>query len=284
MTGPPILRPWHALRPRMVLRAVAIGWLVFWWIWLESQLGNSPEYDSDGYWGFALADLYTGVHLGAEGAFLYSPWVAWLLAPLSAIPYPVFYALLSAVNLAALAWMLGPELAALSLFALPVSNEIARGNIHLLLAAAIVVGFRWPAAWAWVLLTKVTPGIGLAWFAFRREWRALIIALGTTAGMVAVGIAIDPDLWARWFAMLTSNVDATRPNALFDLPVLPRLAVAGVLIGLASWRGRPAAIPLAAMLALPAVWVNSLSMLVACWPLWRMHSAAAARAGNEVAR
>ena len=28
---------------------------------------------------------------------------------------------------------------------------------------------RWPAAWAFVLLTKMTPGIGLLWFAFRRD-------------------------------------------------------------------------------------------------------------------
>ena len=38
--------------------------------------------------------------------------------------------------------------------------ELAGGNIHLLLAAAIVLGFRWPATWSLVLLTKVTPVSG----------------------------------------------------------------------------------------------------------------------------
>ena len=64
--------------------------------------------------------------------------------------------------------------------------EVAGGNVSLLLAVAIVVGFRWPAAWALVLLTKITPGIGLLWFAVRREWRHLAIALGATAAIVAV--------------------------------------------------------------------------------------------------
>ena len=51
--------------------------------------------------------------------------------------------------------------------------ELAGGNIHLLLAAAIVLGFRWPWTWSLVLLTKITPGIGLLWFVVRREWRNL---------------------------------------------------------------------------------------------------------------
>ncbi len=284
MTAPSLPRALLALRWRTVLRAVAIGWLVFWWIWLQSQLGTSPEYDSDAYWGFALADLYTGTALGDRGAFLYSPWVAWGFAPFSALPYPAFYALLSAASMAALVWILGWELAAISLFALPISNEIARGNIHLLLGAAIVAGMRWPAAWAWVLLTKVTPGIGLAWFAFRREWRTLATAAGATMGLVAIGFAIDADLWTRWFGMLVANVGATGPNSLFEIPVLPRLAAAAVIIGLAAWRNRPAAIPVAAMLALPAVWVNSLAILVACWPLWRMQRASAPGAVAEVGR
>ncbi len=60
------------------------------------------------------------------------------------------------------------------------------GNVHMLLALAIVLGFRWPATWSFVLLTKVTPGIGLLWFAVRREWRSLAIALGATAVLVTL--------------------------------------------------------------------------------------------------
>ena len=42
----------------------------------------------------------------------------------------------------------------------PVALELYHGNIHLWIAAAIVLGFRYPWTWAFVLLTKVTPGVG----------------------------------------------------------------------------------------------------------------------------
>ena len=166
-------------------------------------------------------------------------------------------------------YLLGWELAALSLFLVPVSNEIARGNIHLLLAVAIVVGLRRPAAWAVVLLTKVAPGIGLLWFAFRREWRALAVALGVTAGLVLISFVLVPNLWQAWVTMLLSNTDATRPNAVLQIPVLPRLVVAAGLLAIGAAWNKPAIVPVAALLALPAIWVNSLSMLVAVIPLWR---------------
>ena len=73
-----------------------------------------------------------------------------------------------------------------------VAVELTGGNIHLLLAAAIVAEFRWPAAWSFVLLTKVTPGIGLLWFAVRREWRPLMIALGATAAIAGLTFIIVP--------------------------------------------------------------------------------------------
>ncbi len=261
-------RPDWARVLRLGIRALAVGWIVFFWVWLNGIQSTFVEVDAEAYWGLDLATLYEGVQLGDQDAFLYSPVVAALFAPFSLLPYEVFYGLLAAVNLAALVWLLGWELAALSLFAVPVSNEIARGNIHLLLAAAIVIGFRRPAAWAWVLLTKVTPGVGLAWFAFRREWRSLFVAIGVTAIVTAATFVVAPGLWIGWFEMLAQNAESTRPS-LFQIPVLPRLLFAALLVGLGAWRGRPAIVPVAAMFALPAIWVNSLSMLVAVIPLWR---------------
>jgi len=261
------LRRWIPLLRRVAL-VLAISWIVFFWIWLINYQHTFVEVDAEAYWGIDLATLYTDVQLGDQDAFLYSPLVAWLFLPLSLLPYDVFYALFAAINLAALAWLLGPRLAALSLFIQPVSNEVARGNIHLLLAVAIVLGFRYPGTWAWVFLTKVSPGVGVLWFAFRREWRRFALAIGWTAAIAAVAFVIAPELWLRWFAMLASNVDSTRPTAI-EIPVLPRMAVAVGLLALGASRGRPAIVPLAAMLALPAIWVNSLAMLVAVVTLWR---------------
>jgi len=241
---------------------------VFFWVWLTGFQETFIEVDAEAYWGLDLSTLYAGVQLGDQDAFLYSPLVAWLFLPFSWLPYEVFYAALAAVNLAALVWLLGFELAAVALLLQPVSNEVARGNIHLLLAAAIVIGFRYPAAWTWVLLTKVTPGVGLLWFAFRREWSQLMRAAAWTAALVAVSFVVASDLWIRWFEMLAANTDSTRPS-LLSIPVLPRILAAAALLALGAWRGRPAIVPVAAMIALPAVWVNSLSMLTAVIPLWR---------------
>ena len=253
---------------RRVARVLALSWLIFFWVWLIGFQHTFVEVDAEAYWGLDLATLYQGVQLGDQDAFLYSPVVAWLFLPFSWLPYDVFYAVLAAVNLGALMWLLGPELAAVALLAQPVSNEIARGNVHLLLAVAIVLGFRYPGTWAWVSLTKVTPGLGVLWFAFRREWRRLAVALAWTAAVTLLAFVVAPELWLRWFAMLAGNVESTRPS-LLEIPVLPRMAAATVLLALGAWRGRPAIVPVVAMLALPAIWWNSLAMLVAIIPLWR---------------
>ena len=92
----------------------------------------------------------------------------------------------TALLLAAVRFLTGPRLLAAGLLFPFAAMEVAGGNVSLLLAAAIVLGFRWPAAWSIVLLTKITPGIGLLWFAVRREWRSLAIALGATAVIAAV--------------------------------------------------------------------------------------------------
>ncbi len=66
-----------------------------------------------------------------------------------------------------------------------VYRDLLVGNIHLMLGAAIVLGFRYPAAWAFPILTKVTPGVGILWFAVRREWRPLFMAVAVTAAVAA---------------------------------------------------------------------------------------------------
>lgn len=254
--------------PRLAIRAAAVAWILFFWLWLIGFQSTFVEVDAEAYWRIDLSTLYSGVHLGDQGAFLYSPAVAWLFVPFSWMPYEVFYAILAAVNLAALVWLVGFELAAVLLLAQPVSNEVARGNIHLLLAAAIVVGFRYPGAWAWVLLTKVSPGVGVLWFAFRREWRQLATALAWTTALTAIAFVIAPELWLRWFGLLAANAESTRPSVL-PIPVALRLTLAVALLWIGAVRNRPAIVPVAAMLALPAIWVNALAMLVAVIPLWR---------------
>ena len=100
----------------------------------------------------------------------------------------------------------------------PVALEIYHGNIHLWIAAAIALGFRYPWTWGFILLTKVTPGIGLLWFAVRREWRALGIALGVTGAIVAVSLLLDGQLWIDWLSFIGSTPEGGSV-AQFQIPI-----------------------------------------------------------------
>ncbi len=133
---------------------------------------------------------------------------------------------------------------------------------------AIVAGFRWPAAWAIVLLTKVTPGIGLLWFAVRREWRQLGIAMGATAGVVAVSFVVAPAAWADWIGVLTASAaKASGTWAAVPVPLALRLPAAVAIVVWGARTDRRWAVPVAAMVALPALWFGGLCMLLATIPL-----------------
>ena len=230
--------------------------------------------DAYAYWTTRTGDFYVTAETGRIGAYLYSPAFAQILAPLVALPLAVFTAIWTAINLAALWWLLRPW-ALPSLLFLPIPFEIISGNVHLLYAVAIVVGFRYSAPWALMLLTKITPGIGLVWFLVRREWRALAIALGVTAAIVAVSVVLDRAAWATWIGLLRTELSGAGQASFqtlgWYLPValLPRLVVAAGLAAFAAWSDRRWLIPVVVVLALPVVWLNGLAVLAASVPLWR---------------
>jgi hypothetical protein len=132
-----------------------------------------------------------------------------------------------------------------------------------------------------VILTKVTPAIGLLWFVVRGEWRRLGIALGVTAGIAAVSYLLTPGLWAQWAQVLAANAGGVvhRPVGPWLPEPLPlRVAVAAGLVVWGALANRPASLAIAALLALPVVWGTSLAMIVAVVPLalrdWRPHAGA----------
>jgi hypothetical protein len=145
--------------------------------------------------------------------------------------------------------------------------EIAGGNISLLLAVAIVIGFRWPATWALVLLTKITPGIGLLWFVVRGEWRAFGIALGATAAIAAASYLVLPDAWPRWLEVVVANAGKGGTWASVPIPLWMRLPAAVALVVWGARTDRRWTVPVASMLALPALWYGGISMLLAVIPL-----------------
>jgi hypothetical protein len=232
----------------------------------EPLQGWVTAQDARSYYGFDLANLYAGrTDWNTIGAYPYSPAFAQLVYPLDLLPWPAFVAAWTAILIAAVWRITGPEL---FLVGLAVgAMEIAGGNVSLLLTLAIVAGFRWPATWAFVLLTKITPGVGLLWFALRREWRSLAIALGATAAIVAVSYLLMPQAWRDWIALLAGNTGKGGTWAAVPIPLIVRGPIGVALLVWGAPRNQRWVVPVAAMLALPALWYGSLSMLLAVIPL-----------------
>jgi hypothetical protein len=212
--------------------------------------------DARAYWGLDLENLYSTSQVGELSTYLYSPAFAQLLAPFSALPFEVFFALWTAVSFAILVWLVRPWPWAVPMLILPIVYELCVGNIHFLLAGALVVALRGPAAWAFPLLTKITPGVGVLWFAARAEWRSLAIALGVTLGIVVVSFLAAPAAWADWIDFLLAS-----PGRTELLPLRIVMAAAVVVVGART--GRPWVIAVAGWLALPVIWVNSWVILLA---------------------
>ena len=212
--------------------------------------------------------MYGDAGAGVLGAYLYSPAFAQLLAPLVALPWNVFLAIWTAMLLTAYGWTV--RLAALPfLLFLPVPADLATGNVHLFYAAAIVVGFRWPAVWVLMAITKVTPFVGVVWFAVRREWRSLAVACAVTAAITLISVALDPASWRAWIDILltSSSTPADTPGWYLAVPLAIRLPIALVVVVVAAATDRKWLLPVAVTLSLPVLWFNGLAVLVACWPL-----------------
>jgi hypothetical protein len=235
------------------------------------------------YWGVNFAQPYVtpwGNCAVPVPPFGYGPPFALLFAPFSALPWPVFVAGWYALMVAALVWLGRRDLLLLAAFP-PVALNFADGNIHLFMAVAVVLGFRYPAAWAFILLAKVTPGVGLLWFVARREWRNLAIALGATAAIALVTIGFMPAQWLGWLGMLRDSAGVQLPMPAVPIPLWLRLPLAAAVVWWGARRDARWTVPIAVALALPALWLGGLAILAACWPLRTSNRLAAATPGNE---
>jgi hypothetical protein len=239
--------------------ALAVAWLGI--VYFAEPWGTSllpSGMDARCYWAPDLANPYLHSNWTDQIAYPYSPAFLQILQPIRLLPWPVFMAIWAALLMAAMVYLTGPRLIFLGLafFGL---IEIWGGNIEMLVALAIVLGFRWPATWSFVLLTKITPGIGLLWFAVRREWRSLAIALGATAAVVAVSAAIQPAAWGRWVEVLQANAGKNGTWAAVPIPFVIRLPFALVLV---VWGARTNH-----RWTVPALWYGGLSIMIATLPL-----------------
>ena len=269
------------MRDRLLRDGFVVLAVVFVGLRLLAVQPWADSVDAYAYWTTRDGSFYEAAMTGRIGAYLYSPAFAQLLAPLVWLPLAVFTALWTAVNCAAL-WFLLRRWSLVSLLFIPIPFEIVSGNVHLLYAVAIVVGFRWAASWALPLLTKVTPGVGVVWFLVRREWRLLAIALGTTMAIALASFVLDRPAWEQWLALLRSGAGATEANLAtpgwyLAVPLAPRLLLAGGIVAIAGVTDRRWLMPVGVVLAMPVIWLNSLAVLAACVPLAFPRAVGAAR-------
>lgn len=235
--------------------------------------------DAHAYWAVDLANPYTRP-VATTDAFTYPPPAALFFAVLGQLPFEVFQAGWTLLIGFALLWLTGPF--ALAFLVIPVvASDLYLGNIHVLLAAAIVGSLRRPVLWAVPLLTKPTVGVGLLWFVVRGEWRKLAIAVGVTGAFAALAWVLAPGLWPLWIEYVLATGVAPDVGSAYwvPLPLLIRLPAAALLVVWGARTNRIWTLPTAAMLGLPVLWFVGLAMLAGAFAVsaWGPLSAAARR-------
>jgi hypothetical protein len=198
------------------------------------------------------------------GCFLYSPPFVLVMSALPGLmPFEVFAFLLRSAEMLVLIAVAGPAVGA-ALFIPAVAIELNAANINLLIVGAVLIGFRYPWVWAFIILAKVTPGIGLLWFLTRREWRHLAMAMGVTLAFAVGSWVLAPDLWPKYLESLFVVPDTGPWTIAWRLPIAAALVVWGAR-GDHRW-----AVLVAVFLAMPRWYYLSPVVLVGLFPLVRL--------------
>jgi hypothetical protein len=235
--------------------------------------------DEHAYWlaGQRLLDgaaIYTPTADRATPyAYWYPPVLAQVLAPLTLVlPPTAFGWAWSALLLGCLLLLGGGRpLVGLALVAfLPVAVELADRNVTLVLAVMVVFGIRrWPWMFALGAAIKLAPGLGILYLIVRRRWRDAAIAAGVGIAVAIVSVVLAPGAWLDFLDTLAARGPAD-VSGLIPVPYLYRAIVATgltVVAGALSPRRGELLLVLAITLALPTLWANGLTLLVAMVPL-----------------
>lgn len=222
-----------------------------------NQLGG----DAHAYWLTGQGAVLYDKAPGQIDAYLYSPAFTAVIHPLALLPWPAFLAVWICLQSGVLIWLLSPLRIkwSIPIFLLCVP-ELVNGNIYILLAATTVIGLRQPAIWAFPILTKVTGGIGLLWFAVQGDWRRVAQGVGAAVAIVAVSFLLAPSQWHAWLEFLVAYRDGTRDGTISFL-IRCCLAVVLIVIGARKqWRWLMAP---AMVLVAPALALTTLTILTA---------------------
>ena len=247
------------LRARPLLTAISAGLLVMAWV-VFTTWGGAPV-DANSYWNADPAAPYLNDGPGLQ--YIYAPVFIQAISPLLTLSFDAFVAVIRAAELLALLFLAGPA-APIALLLSPVASEVNAANVNLIFAVFIVLGFRWPALWAPILITKPSAGIALLWFVARGEWRRALIPVAIAGGLSLLSFLYRPDLWFDWVAYLRASPD--NPGWPFAIAIWPRLPVALVLVLIGARTGRPWMAVLAAIIAWPRLYFQSIALLLALLP------------------
>ncbi|MHA7861645.1 glycosyltransferase 87 family protein [Tessaracoccus sp. Y36] len=225
-----------------VLRLLALGWLGYLtYSWLygfpgEDFIPYRIDFDVYRIGGQVFrdgGDLYGRMPdtiIGANLPFTYPPIAAAIFSAFTFVSWRVGSVTLSALTVAAMlgvlylvvrelgsnrrdALWLTVALGCLALHLDPLAETVEFGQINAVLMALVMVDLlagrgRW---WQGSLVglafaVKLTPVVFLAWFLMRRDWRPLIVGVGSALLYTGIGFALRPrDSIAYWTRVLPDS-------------------------------------------------------------------------------
>jgi hypothetical protein len=206
-------------------------------------------------------------------AYWYPPPLAQALVPIAAVlPGRLFDLGWVALLLGCLLWMARwrPLVALAYVAFVPVAVELWFDNVHLVLAALIVLAIRrWPWAFAIGAAIKIAPGLGILYLLLRRRWHEAWIAIGLGLAILLVSVVIGPSAWSGFLTTIEARGPADISGFL-PIPYVVRLVVAiGLTVLAATLKprvGEPLLV-IAITVAMPTLWLNALATLIAIVPI-----------------
>jgi hypothetical protein len=242
-----VFRRWRPWQPAVVAAAV----VTMWWLFLRDvRPVDLPVFLESGRQVLSHHDPYPSLQsptLTTNSAFVYPLVVAWLFAPLAALPDWVAGPLFVTLSIAAL--VLGCRLAAPRSPLVPVAVVCSAGaligledgTLNALLFLALACAWRWrdrpvPAGvvLALAVVAKLFLWLLLAWPLLAGRRTLTLVATGTTAGLLTVGFLAGRTGPLAFFRLLgkLSAIESPHGKSLTALLLLlgvPR-PVASVLV------------------------------------------------------
>jgi hypothetical protein len=195
--------------------------------------------------------VYVG-QIGDATNFPYAPTWAVIAAAASFLPGPLLQAGLMVLDVAAVRYVCGSWRAAGYVFAWPLTAFVmTSGNVDILIAAAIVMAWREHAGPLVLMsLAKLAPALALPPY----RWKQIAVA-----GAICFAVTLPWwHLWPEWVAYLL------RQPALISISIpIPWYVRLPFALAFLAWLRRPWAAALAAVVAMPSLYLSTSVILIA---------------------